>query len=74
MENNKEERYFRFMGIVFPVYTSLLVKLTVLVWISMLVLLLISTAFFQYQMTGADLPCGAIAGILLAYLITLLIR
>lgn len=40
----------------------------------MLMILLVAISLFQYEMTNADLPCGALAGFLLGYLTTLIIK
>jgi len=62
------------MGMNFPIYKKLLIKLVLSVWIGLLLLLFVSMFFFGYEMTNADLPGGMIAGILLAYLISILIK
>lgn len=72
--SEEENKSFQLFGLNFPVYQSLIVKWTMIVWVTMLMVLLLSTMFFQYEMTNADLPCGAVAGVLLAYLITLIIK
>jgi len=75
MEEDQEQPiHFRLMGMSFPIYKKLLIKLVLSVWIGLLVLLFVSMFFFGYEMTDADLPGGMIAGILLAYLISILIK
>lgn len=74
MEDQEQPIYFKLMGMNFPIYKKLLIKLVLLVWIALLVLLLVSMYFFGYEMTSADLPGGTIAGILLAYLISIIIK
>ena len=71
---NQEEKHFKLFGLTFPVHRLLLIQLTLFIWVVMLVLLALSTYFFDYEMTNADLPCGAVAGFLTAYLVTILIR
>lgn len=58
----------------FPIYKKLMIKLILSVWIGLLLLLFVSMFFFGYEMTNADLPGGMIAGILLAYLISILMK
>ena len=70
----EEEKYFELFGMKFPVHTQLIIKLTIGVWISLALLLLVSQYFFGYEMTNADIPGGLTAGFLLAYLISILIR
>ena len=65
---------FEFFGLEFPIYKQLLIKSTLVVWIVMLSILTIALYLFQYEMTQADLPCGALAGLLLGYLCTLIIK
>ncbi len=74
MEDQEQPIYFRLMGMNFPIYKKLLIKLVLSVWIGLLLLLFVSMFFFGYEMTNADLPGGMIAGILLAYLISILIK
>ena len=74
MEDQEQPIYFKLMGMNFPIYKKLLIKLVLSVWIGLLLLLFVSMFFFQYEMTNADLPGGMIAGILLAYLISILIK
>jgi len=74
MEDQEQPIHFNLFGMNFPIYKKLMVKLIMIVWIGLLLLLLLSTYFFGYEMTSADLPGGAIAGVLLAYLISLLIK
>lgn len=71
-----EEDYssINLFGLEFPLYKSLIIKWTLIVWVVMLLVLLLSTVLFQYEMTNADLPCGSVAGVLIAYLITLIIK
>lgn len=74
MEDQEQPIHFNLMGMNFPIYKKLMIKLIFMVWISLLLLLSISMYFFGYEMTSADIPGGAISGILLAYLISLLIK
>ena len=74
MEDQEQPIYFKLMGMNFPIYKKLLIKLVLSVWIGLLLLLFVSMFFFGYEMTNADLPGGMIAGILLAYLISILIK
>lgn len=70
----EDPKYFSFFGLTFPVYQQLIIKSTIYVWIIMLMILLVAISLFQYEMTNADLPCGALAGFLLGYLTTLIIK
>ncbi len=72
--NNKDAKGFMLFGLYFPIFQSQLLKYTMITWIVMLLVLLISLTFFQYEMTNADLPCGALTGVLVAYLITLIVN
>jgi len=74
MEDQEQPVYFKLMGMNFPIYKKLLIKLVFMVWIALLLLLLVSMYFFGYEMTNADIPGGTIAGILLAYLISIIIK
>jgi hypothetical protein len=74
MEEDEQPIHFSLMGMNFPIYKKLMIKLILCVWIGLLVLLFLSMYFFGYEMTDADLPGGMIAGILLAYLISILIK
>ena len=65
---------FELLGLTFTVYPKLLLRLTVLIWIALLLILFVSQKWFAYEMTNADIPGGLISGFLLAYLITILIR
>ncbi len=74
--HNSDEDYqsFELLGMEFPIYKSLLIKSTLIAWIVMLSILAIALAFFHYEMTSADIPCGTLAGVLLGYLCTLIIK
>lgn len=72
--SDDDYKSFMLFGLEFPVYKSLLIKCTLIIWVLMLITLFVSMAFFQYEMTNADLPCGSVAGVLFAYLITLIIK
>jgi len=74
MEDQEQPIHFNLMGMNFPIYKKLMVKLILMVWIGLLLLLCVSMYFFGYEMTSADIPGGTVAGILLAYLISLLIK
>ena len=65
---------FELLGLTFTVYPKLLLRLTAIVWISLLIILFVSQKWFGYEMTSADIPGGLISGFLLAYLITILIK
>ncbi len=73
-EEDEQPIHFQLMGMNFPIYKKLMIKLILSVWIGLLLLLFVSMFFFGYEMTNADLPGGMIAGILLAYLISILIK
>lgn len=70
----EDQKHFKLFGMTFPVHTKLIIQLTILIWILMLLILFVGQTFFQYEMTNADLPMGAIAGFLLAYLISIIVR
>ena len=70
----EEEKYFELFGLKFPIHMELIIKLAIGVWISLAVILLISQFFFGYEMTNADIPGGLVAGFLLAYLISILMK
>lgn len=72
--SEEDHKSFTLFGLEFPIYKSLLIKWTMITWVVMLLILLVALSFFQYEMTNADLPCGSVAGVLFAYLITLIIR
>ena len=74
MEEHDDDKHFELFGLTFPIYKSFLIKTTIGVWIAMLLVLLIGMMFFGYEMTNADLPMGAVAGFLFAYLLTILAR
>lgn len=69
-----QDQYFELFGMQFPLHISLLIKSTLSVWIVLLLFLFIALSFFQYEMTNADIPCGALSGILMGYLATLIIK
>lgn len=69
-----EPKHFELFGLTFPVHTKLIIKLAIAVWISLLVILFVCQTWFEYEMTNADIPGGFIAGFLLAYLISILMR
>jgi len=71
---DEEPKHFELFGLTFPVHTKLIIRLTIGVYLALLVILLIAQTFFQYEMTNADIPGGLIAGFLLAYLISILMR
>lgn len=68
------EKGFELFGMHFPLYTSLLIKSTMIVWICLLVILFVALTFFQYELTQADIPCGVLSGVLMGYLATLIIK
>ena len=70
----EEEKYFELFGMKFPVHTELIIKLAIGVWLSLALILLVAQFFFGYEMTNADIPGGLIAGFLLSYLISILVR
>ncbi len=74
MDQNPDDKHFELFGLTFPIYQSFLIKTTIGVWIAMLLILLVGMTFFGYEMTNADLPMGAIAGFLFAYLLTIIAR
>lgn len=76
MNWNEEEPplHFELVGLVFTIYPKLQIKLTLCIWITLLLILVIAQQWWQYEMTTADIPGGIIAGFLLAYLITVLVR
>ncbi len=65
---------FELLGLTFTVYPKLLLRLTVIIWIVLLIILFVSQKWFHYEMTSADIPGGLISGFLLAYLITILVK
>ena len=69
--NDEPPKYFHLFGLNFPFRKSLFLKLLIWVWVAGGLLLLFSMLLFQYEMTNADIPCGLIAGVLVAYLISL---
>ena len=73
-KQDEEYQSFELFGLEFPIYKSLLIKSTLMAWIVMLTILAIALAFFQYELTNADIPCGTLAGLLLGYLATLIIN
>ncbi len=74
MEEEEEQKHFKLFGLVFPIHAKLIIQLTILIWITMLIVLFVAQTFFAYEMTNADLPMGLIAGFLLAYLISILYK
>jgi len=68
----EEPIYFHLFGLTFPVYKHKLLKYSIIVWLALGLLLTVSVALFNYEMTNADIPGGLISGFLLAYLITIL--
>lgn len=72
--SNKDYKSFELFGLEFPVYQSLIIKCTLITWIILLATLFIAMTFFHYEMTNADLPCGALAGVLVGYLCSIIIR
>ena len=70
----EDEKHFELFGLTFPIHTKLIIQLSIVVWIGLLVILLVAQTFFQYEMTNADIPGGLIAGFLLAYLISILLK
>ena len=71
---DEEVKHIKLFGLVFPIHKNFLIKATIGVWITMLIILTVSVKFFGYSMTNADLPCGAIAGFLFAYLISIIVK
>ena len=69
--SDETPKHFTLFGLVFPFKQKLFIKLLIRVWLVGALLLLVSMLFFGYEMTNADIPCGLIAGVLLAYLISL---
>lgn len=67
--SNRKIKYLYFKGLKFPYQSKILIRFTLLVWVVMVNVLFISVLFFNYEITNADIPCGGIAGVLLAYLI-----
>lgn len=74
MTDDKETIQFTIFGLNFTLHKMRYFKLALKVWLGLLLLLLVSMYFFQYEMTNADLPGGFIAGGLLAYLIHIIIE
>jgi len=72
--SDEDHQSFELFGLEFPIYKTLLIKSTLVAWIALLSILAISLAFFHYEMTQADIPCGTLAGVLLGYLSTLIIK
>ncbi len=66
---NNQLKYFHIKGLRFPYQTLKIIRLTLFTWLAMASILFTSILFFDYEITNADIPCGSIAGILLAYLI-----
>ncbi len=67
-------RCFHFLGLEFPIPTLLEFKLSIIIWIVLLLILSVAQVFFQYEMTSSDIPGGLISGFLLAYLIPLILK
>lgn len=66
-----DKDYIRFsiFGLYFQIHKKRYLILLLKVWVGMLLILFLSSTLFGYEMTNADLPGGACAGILLAYFI-----
>lgn len=58
---------FSIFGLTFTLDTMRWLSLAFRCWLGLSLLLLICTVFFDYEMTGADLPGGFIFGALLGY-------
>ena len=71
---DEDQKHFKLFGLTFPVHTKLIIQLTIVIYISLLVILFVAQTYFQYEMTNADIPGGITAGFLLAYLISILIK
>lgn len=65
--NDKNNIEFTIFGLKFSLNKKRWFSLTLRCWLVMSLLLLISTLFFEYEMTNADLPGGLIFGALLGY-------
>lgn len=72
MKKENKITYFELWGLRFPVNFHRWWRLTIQVWAVMLIVLFLSMLLLDYELTNADLPCGTLAGILIAYLIFLL--
>ncbi|MEL6124612.1 MAG: hypothetical protein AAFQ02_04745 [Bacteroidota bacterium] len=69
----KPDKYFRIAGLEFPIYGQRLIRFSIATWIILSTVLFVAQYFFQYEMTGSDVPGGLISGFLFAYLLTLLL-
>jgi hypothetical protein len=74
VKSEEEYQSFELFGLEFPIYKSLLIKSTLISWIVLLSILAVALGLFQYELTNADIPCGALAGVLLGYLATLIVN
>ncbi len=72
--SEEEDKHFELFGLKFPIHSKLIIQLTIGIWITLAVILLIGQTFFQYEMTNADIPGGLVAGFLLAYLVSILMK
>lgn len=72
--NQDQPKHFQFMGLTFPWKPKQLLATALKVWLVMLIVLLVSTLVFGYEMTDADIPGGLVFGILLAYLLNLILE
>jgi len=71
---DEETLHFTIFGLNFSIHPKRYFKLALKVWLTMLIVLLVSMMLFNYEMTNADLPGGFIAGGLLAYLLHIIIE
>jgi len=69
----KEDIQFQLFGLDFQINKKRWLKFSLISILCLSILLLVSTVFFGYEMTNADLPGGFIFGILLGCFIHLLI-
>jgi len=70
----EDPKHFKLFGLTFPIHRKLLIQSTLMIWLALLVILFVAQIFFQYEMTNADIPGGLIAGFLLGYLTTILVK
>lgn len=71
---DRKSQYFTIMGLTFPWRPKALIAITLKVWLVMVVILLVSTLVFGYEMTDADIPGGLVFGVLLGYLLDLILE
>lgn len=74
MSEKEDISYLKFLGLEFPIYKQMWLKLSLLSLIIGGLVLFGSSYFFNYEITKADIPMGSVAAILFAYLLTLFLN